>query len=309
MIVSKNALQAVLLTVTDKQVPALDNVHIREDGGVVAANRDSVILVSPVSDEIKASFPVKGRESEEVTISSESVKDVIKYIGADKRFNGLLENCDVVKKDDKVEIVCYDGKRTKVLEGKCYPDYFDYKALFQRVHGKSIQVKMILNLKRLRALVETMDKVTDDRGDFSPIFFEFTQDGDVIMRSIDSKTGTRVLAVCRAVPGVKEIPYSAWEKQFVKIVTEEEPKPSVRERHVLTKNFSEVKEDMMSKGNVFIRERKPVVAPVNVRQRQLPGSWHIIDDECMVCGNHLRENEKGKKSCSYVKCENHSKYL
>lgn len=308
MIVSKNALQAVNVTTPDKQIPLLDTVHIREDGGVVAANRDSVVLVSPVSAETKGSFPIQSRESEEVTISAESVRDMIRYIGPDKRFNGLLEHCDVLRKDDKVEVTCYDGKRTKVLEGKCYPEYFNYRELLQRVHTESINVKVTLNRKRLKSLIDTIDKICDDKGDFAPIFFEFTKNGDVLIRSIDAKNGTRILAVSRALPGVKYVDYSPWEKQFISV----ENKPAeipIRDRYSVTKDYQIAKEEIMAAKEVktFVRERKPPV--VAIRQRVLPGIWHIIDEKCPLCNCHLRKNEKMKKSCSYVKCINNSKYL
>jgi len=40
------------------------------------------------------------------------------------------------------------------------------------------------------------------------------------------------------------------------------------------------------------------------------GQWHIIEDRCKLCGNHLRQKSGGAGySCSYVNCENSKKLL
>jgi len=302
MIVSKNALQVVNLTAPDKQVPLLDTVHIREDGGIVAANRDVVILVSPVKEEVKGAYPLKSRETEEVTISSDSIRDIIKYIGVDKRFGGLLDNCDIVKKGEKVEVMCYDGQRTKVFEGKCYPEYFEYMQLLTRVCEDSNNIRVVLNVKRLKALIDTIDKVCMDRGDFAPIFFEFTNSGDILIRAVDAKIGTRVMAVIRSLPGSKFLDYSAWEKQFLKRKPEAKTIP-VRKRFTRTKNFKVAKEEIeMSKpistiiSKSFVRKRKTIKKEVY--------QWKIINDTCPKCGNHLRRDSfSGVIKCSYINCK------
>lgn len=312
MLVSKNSLNVVNLTITDKQVPVLDTVHIREDGGVVAANRDAVIIVSPVSSEVQAKYPIPAKESQEVTLTSDSIKDIYKYIGTDKTFGGILENCDIVNKDGKVEVICYDGKRTKVLEGKAYPEYFDYKKLFERVHLESTNIRVVVNRKRLLSLISTIEKICPDKGDFSPIYFEFTRGGDVIIRAQNSRTDQKVLAVIRAVPGLDFNEYSPWEKQFVKKkeVNEVMKKIPVRPKYTITKDIKVVKEEIEKSNNTppfaYVRKTKSTL-PVRERKSTID-DWKIINFHCDECNNHIRYSAAKKVySCSFVQCSRFNK--
>ena len=90
MIVSKQALQVVGITVVDKGVKVLDNVHIEQDGTVVGSHREGVIVVSPVTREIRDKLILKEEDSESITLSSDTIRETIKFIGIDKKFKGLF---------------------------------------------------------------------------------------------------------------------------------------------------------------------------------------------------------------------------
>ena len=201
MLVSKSALQVVGLTVADKQIPVLDTVRIEADGTVVGSNREVVLCVSPVKAEVEAKLPLKSKGDTAVTLSSDTVRDAIKYIGVDKKFEGLLEHCDVSVADGNAVLTMYDGKRTKALQAKPYPkDYYDYKDLLRTVNAKGIKARVLLNRKRLTLMLETLNRVCQDGSDFAFLFAEFTNDGDMVVKSINRKTGQRVLGVVRGVP-------------------------------------------------------------------------------------------------------------
>lgn len=319
MIISKSSLNVVHIAKPDKQVPLLDTVHITEQGETVAANRDSVIMVSPVDEEIKNKYPVKGKESEAITLTSESVNDIIHYIGTDRVFEGTLEHCDIVNKNGKAEVICYDGKRTKILEGKAYPEYFDYRSLFERIQSESIDVKVTLNRKRLLSLLNTIEKVCPDKGDFAPIYLEFTKNGDVIIRAKNAKFKQKVLAVMRGIPGVGELEYSEWEKQFIKREKDTTMKKIiVRQRVRATKDINEVAKEitLMNKtspvkliSKIAVRKRSRVHArKVTETYNLLNAKWSIIEYHCDVCGNHLRQDSvSGMYSCSFVQCDKYNK--
>jgi hypothetical protein len=219
VIVSKSALQVVNLTASDKQIPVLDNVRVEADGTVVGSNREVTICISPVNSTVASKLPLKSQGDTAVTLTSDTVRDTIKFIGVDKRYNGLLEHCDVsVDPQGTAQVTLYDGKRTKALQAKPYPKaYFDYQDLFTTVYGKPIKARVLLNRKRLKVMLDTVEKICADGSDFSVLFAEFSEDGDMIVKAINRRTGQRVLGIVRGVKGVETmwLDPDEWERRLI----------------------------------------------------------------------------------------------
>ena len=247
MIVSKDALQSVKTAIPDKQVQVLNNLHIEEDGTVVASNREGVVVVSPVLPMIRDKVPIKEMDSEGTcTLSVDTVNDIIKFIGVDKKYKGLLEHCDIVKKDKEGVITLYDGKRSKAIQAKLYPkDYYDYLSVVRGVYKKKTLARVVLNRKRLKSLLDTLEKVCSDSSDISPVYLEFTENNAMIMRGINGRTGQRVIAVCRGFKTDKWMEADPWEVR----VSEQgnEPKKVVKQTD---------SKDTGGKYNGYVRKRR-----------------------------------------------------
>lgn len=216
MIVSKNALQVVHTTAAEKGIPILDNVHIDSDGSVVGSNRESVVVVSPLDEKFKKELVIQEEISEELSLSGETIRDIIKFIGTDKKFKGLLDHTDIKRVDNYTgQAVCHDGKRSKVIQTKVYPHpYYDYKSLIQNVFEKRSKVRLVLNRKRFLNLLQTINKICGDSGDFSAIFLEFTENNDLIVRAENNVSKQRVIGVSRGFKTDKWMRLSKWEEEL-----------------------------------------------------------------------------------------------
>ena len=238
MITSKNALNVVTTTTADKNVKVLDNVHIEEDGSVVAANREGIVIVSPVVKQLRERIRLdEGDSIGSCTLSSDTIRDTIKFIGVDKKYKGLLEHCDIVRTPDGATITMFDGKRSKAMQVKVYPkDYFDYLSLVANVMKKKTTARVVLNRKRLKSLLDTLEKVCADSSDVSPVDLEFTDTNAMIMRGVNGKTGQRVIAICRGFKTDKWMEPNDWENRVCSVDTEpvmapkKKVKPYVRKR-------------------------------------------------------------------------------
>lgn len=309
MIVSKSSLHAVDCTVIDNDIRSLDNVHIEEDGTVVASNRESVLIVSPIRQEIREKLILKEGDSSSVTLSSETIKDIIKFIGIDKKYKGLLEHCDIVESEDGATITCYDGKRSKAIQAKVFPkEYYPYVELVKRVYKKALTVQIKLNRIRFVNLLNTMNKICDEKSDFAPLYLEFSEDGDMILRAESAKTGQRVFAVSRGLTNKNWLEPENWEKALTGSKPEKKFNPVPYEELVINhkKKDKEMyqrprrqKTDTPSVSRKYVRLRRKLTEKENVSSAK----YSIINEVCELCGNHLRINVRtGEKSCSYVNC-------
>ena len=215
MILNKINLLIHELASIDKAIPVLNNVHITKDGSTIAANGKSIIAVSPVPSTLKENVPLYETESDPVTISSESVKEILKNIPKDILFNGLLEHCD----QKNGEFIISDGKRKKKIEAKTYQkNYINYKKVFRKASLSSRIHKIVLNRKRLIKLLQTMEKICPDSSGESAVYIEFSRDNDIILRSINHSTGQRCIALMTSYAGIegKWMEADIWEKKLTK---------------------------------------------------------------------------------------------
>lgn len=233
MIVSKSNLLAVHATRADSNVPMLDNVMIAADGSSCGTSGRSVIVVSPVKEEtldkLKTILPNNCRE--DIIVSSDTVKEILKTMGSDRQYGGLLEHCNIeaVARHNagdsgraEVKVTLTDGKRAKTITGARYTrGYVPYQKIVTKAvdSAKKKSVRVVVNMKRLGHLLETIQKICPDGAGESPLFMEFGDAGEIIIRSINFVNGQRVIGIMSSYQGQegKWLEYDAWEKQFLQL--------------------------------------------------------------------------------------------
>jgi hypothetical protein len=212
MILSRGNLLIVDTTRVDKDIPALDAVHIRGDGSTVATNGLAVVTVSPVNEERRKQCPLDETPSMgDITIPAETIKDVLKHMPKDSQFRGILEHCDF----NLGKFTFTDGKRKSSLEGKTYPrKYVPYKLIFENAYQAKTETRVAINLKRLLATLETIDTICSNSSKDAIVYLEFTKDNDIIVRSENQITKQRAIAVMSSYKGSegKWMELSEWEK-------------------------------------------------------------------------------------------------
>ena len=229
MIYSKANLLVVDMTKADKGIPALDNVHFCPDGTTVGANGSCVMAVSPVPTEIQEKVPLDKEESGEVvdiggdTISSETVREVLRGMPKDTMFGGLLEHCS----ESGGSFGLTDGKRSRSISGKAWPrEYVDYKGIFKRTLSGVGEIRVVCNLRRLVDVLSVMDKMFPDSSKNLRVFMEFTSENDIVIRVEGVDKRQRGIAVLKSYSGLEAewiVDNEGWEKKLTG--TEEGRKP------------------------------------------------------------------------------------
>jgi hypothetical protein len=227
MIISKSNLQVLLVTKNDK-IPVLNNIHIRQDGTTVGSNGKTILAVSPVSMEARATLKDRiGDDAllvEGVTVAEETAKDVLKNIPKDIQFKGLLEHCNVkvdAESERGVEFTMTDGKRPKVIKGKRWVrDYIQFEEVFARVAKTRKAVQVVLNRRRLMSLLEAVDKACPDSSGNSAVYLEFSSENDIVVRSVNYTNGQRVMGVMQSYKGTEGqwLDDTEWEKSLSRSV-------------------------------------------------------------------------------------------
>jgi len=221
MILSKGNLSIVDLCKESKQIPALNNIHIQRDGTTIAASNDIIVVVSPVDEAIRRSTVLEETiVSGDHTIPSDAIKNVLRNIPSDKLFKGLLEYVDFAIIDNMCIFKGKDGKK-EVNKTKVKPythGYIKYKEILKRVLGLNRKsTKVILNLRRLNSLLEIIIKVCPDSNGDNPVFIEFTDNNDIIVRAVNQTNGQKIFGIMTSFKSSddKWLNSDTWEKQFM----------------------------------------------------------------------------------------------
>lgn len=229
MIVSKAALQAATLCAADKDVPALSMIQIEPDGTVVAANGKAIIAVSPIMAKIREAVPLpdKDRMDEGVVLGLDTVRDLVKQIGKDTQFKGLLDHVSLrLVEPGKPGIVATttDGKRrTETTIRRIRETGIDWLPKLREAFGEPMALggggKWVVNRLRLRSVVDTLDRVCPYSGDFSPVFWTFFQSGTAIVRTENELTGQRAVVILSGIAGEQIedgdwLDLNDWEKRL-----------------------------------------------------------------------------------------------
>jgi hypothetical protein len=204
----------VEVTKIDKGIPALGNVHFTKEGATIGSNGAAALAVSPVSENMRDSAPLDSSEMfGDETIPIETVKEILKNMPRDATFRGVLEHCDL----QAGKFTLTDGKRKRTITGKQYPrDYVDYQGLFARVGKERTEVRVAVNLKRLLAVLTTVNKICGDISGTVPVYLEFSVENDVIIRCENAATEQRVCAIMQSYKGTESrwLTFSEWENRL-----------------------------------------------------------------------------------------------
>jgi len=220
LILNKSSLLIVGLCTADKNISVLNTVRIEPDGTTVAANGRTLLLVSPLNDEVKKQVPLRETEKslgDGVTLSADGVNEVLKLLPRDTLFGGLLEHCNVeesVEDSHSVAVEVTDGKRKKILYCPKYRGQFlEYKEAVKESLNKKVVYRTILNRKRLSLLLKVIDQVCPDSTGESPVFIEFAEDGELIIKGINYRTGQRAIGFMSNYRG-NWLEESPWENRL-----------------------------------------------------------------------------------------------
>lgn len=224
MIVSKAALQAIEIVKSDNKIPMLNNLRIEADGTVIAFNGRALLAIEPVKEEIVKKLPIYKERAVRLglTISAETVREILKNMPKDTLFGGLLEYCRIDPIGvNKASITISDGRRGRIIEAKLYDrEYFDWRKLVSdTLQAETAQrPRAILNRKRINALLNCIEKICPDSTGESPIFVEFKENFSVVFRSINQRTGQSCVGVMNAYRGAegKWMDGNNWEKGLIK---------------------------------------------------------------------------------------------
>ena len=224
MIVSRSNLQAVHVTRADAGVPMLDNVMIAADGSTCGTSGRSIVIISPVKKEIKEKLKtiLKNTSSDkDILISADTAREILKTLMSDRKYGGLLEHCNIeAVGSEEVKITLTDGKRSKTIHGRRYTrPYLPYQHVVRKAFdgAKENSVRVAVNMKRMLHLLETIQKICPDSAGESPLFMEFSNDGEIIIRAVNFVNTQRAIGIMTAYQGAegKWLDYDEWEKEFL----------------------------------------------------------------------------------------------
>lgn len=203
MILSKANLSAVTIAADDKTVPMLNNLHVAADGTTVAANGRCIIAVSPVPSEVASTLGYMENSGShgDLTIAADTIKEVLRNMPRDAKFDGLLEFTDLAKGEKGVTFRLRDGMRDRSIGAKLFTrSYFEYRKAFQKAAESGARVRVVLNRKRLISLLTAIDKVAPDSSGESPVYMEITMGDDIVLKA-EGDNGQRVLGFMKAYQG------------------------------------------------------------------------------------------------------------
>ncbi len=229
MIVSKANLRVVGITKMDSKIPELNNVHVKPDGTTIGCNGRVIMAVSPVLPEVKAEVPLDEHKLDKsITISAETVNEILKTMPKDTLFKGLLEHCELEDGGDRVKATVKDGVRNKMLEGRKYErPYIDSEGMFSEVLAVPFRgTRFAVNKKRLISLLKALDGITEDNSGETPLFIEVSAEGihgtSLIFRGTNPNNGQNVVAVMKTYDSSEAV-YPQWEKWEKSLVGEVVP--------------------------------------------------------------------------------------
>lgn len=198
MIFSRANLCAVAITAKDKAIGILNNVFFGRDGTTVGAHSKGIMVVSPVPGETRNRVPLEGVPMQgDLVIHADSVREVLRNVKKDVKFGGLLEHVDLC--DGRFTYT--DGARTHTIAALQYGRrYVDWRADVRgALSGGGVRV--VVNRRRLMALLDAMDRACPDSSDEAALFMEV---GSVVtLRALNRKTGQRTIGVMRTYDGAE----------------------------------------------------------------------------------------------------------
>ena len=209
MIFSKDSLKVIGIIQKDKAVKILNNVLFTKTGIIIAACRNVIIGIDPIDYTIKSNLHLKENNLvEDILLSSENVKKILSVLPNDTLFKGLLEYFDLYlnKKTNKIEIRLHDGSQEHlIILNRIIDNFIPFKDVFYNTFNSinkngynAGDGRIKINLSRLNIVIETIERLTDDKTGEMPLYISIIKNGvnkQLIIQSINIKTGQKIIAI------------------------------------------------------------------------------------------------------------------
>jgi hypothetical protein len=216
MILSKGNFQVLNITREDKGTPALNVIYLDPDGTTTSLSRSALVTVSPVTKETKAKTKhlTETPLNEMIILSGDTAAEIIKNIPKDTMFKGTLEHIDV---SGEGVATIHDGKQVKTIKGKVMNvKPMPYKEILKNSLNKKSPVRSVVNLARLKLLLETMERFCNEATGEIPVYVEFADDFSIILRAENPRYGQRIISVMTSYKGSEGnwLQESEWENKL-----------------------------------------------------------------------------------------------
>ncbi len=219
--------------VADKK-GALNCVFLAEDGSTFATDRMCLVVVEPCksTEEFRAPGvePIDVRENG-IAVPAKLVADTLRVLPKQPmrqvHKNAALTRCDAVIEfsttSDGVAVKRNSSTRARTGLPKV-------KSFLQQTSGEE-KAEVCVNLKRLKKLVDTLDKMCGG-DDSQPLFLEVGGEHDpVVVRTQSYLTGQRLIGALTALDVERRLKHNKWERKLYDegVVTKKKPKTGKKE--------------------------------------------------------------------------------
>lgn len=192
---------------------------VTSDGATAGTSRRAAMVVSPVGGdrrEAVARFLPEKPLKTGVVVSAKTMREADKLVGRDTTFKGLLEHCDITEDgSESVEITAVDGQRVQSIRARRSGKRLDVpvllSAMVRAVEEEGTRT-FVANRKRLKAVLDALDRACPDSAGSSPVWVTICADGQVVLRGENRATGQRAWALMSAGKAAAEPPLGEWER-------------------------------------------------------------------------------------------------
>lgn len=184
-------------------------VQFLPDGRSVGANKRGSLIVGAVAAKVRAAVPVAKEgegERQPCTLGVDACKKLAAALPADKLFGGLLEHFRLDASADlggAVTVQTTDGRRNTAHTLKDAGRRLPVVVLEQAaaIIADSTVRCCVLNGKRLEVLLTALRKACPDRSGETPVWLWVDEGGDIVLGTVDYKTGQAAAGAMRAYSG------------------------------------------------------------------------------------------------------------
>lgn len=213
-ILSKGSLAVERIAVVDDGPCA-----VTTDGATAGTSRKAAMVVTPLGEDRKLAVRKFLREQplrRVAVVGPKTLREADKLVGRDTTFKGLLEHCDVADGGtEAVEITVVDGQRVQNIRARKSGKKLDVErlvsAMVEAVEGEDTHT-FVVNRKRLKAVLEAIDRACPDTAGSSPVWVTICSGGEVVLRGENRATGQRAWALMSSGKADAPPPLGEWER-------------------------------------------------------------------------------------------------
>ena len=197
-------------------------ILLEPSGEVVAINQWAIYVAQPTSEKVAKSLPLGDDAplSSTVAVSVDQVFTLIKSVGVDKQFKGILEHISI-NQDGEQRIECKAvSSRTdsyhKIRLSKIPAPLKDWRKRYSELGAvKPSLMNFVFNRKRLSAIIAAIEASCKYDGEFAYISqVPFTN--GYIWKSFNELTGQTIL-IAHVLPVAKESDRTEWELRILNL--------------------------------------------------------------------------------------------